>query len=82
MTRNSSIMVPGLAFDDSNGGISFTSYDTPILFPLTVQGVLPNETTQSIDSVVIGASLGGESIRNLAEPVEIRLISPRVSQVI
>ena len=84
---NSSINLPGVTFNDSEGdvGIFFSSYSTPILFPLALEeGMLPNETSDVIDSAVIGATVvqGGnvssDEVKDLEQPVNITLISSRI----
>ena len=78
---NASIEIPPIAFNGTGGnvGVFFTRYSTPILFPLAVpNGTLDNETNDTIDSVVIAATVAGMEISNLPEPVVITLTSNRI----
>ena len=80
-TSNASIEIPPIAFNGTGGnvGIFFTRYSTSILFPLAVpNGTLDNETNDTIDSVVIAATVAGMEISNLPEPVVITLTSNRI----
>ena len=80
---NNTITIPGPVLNtsgESGGevGIFFSYYTTPILFPLAVG----NDTNSSdvVDSVVIGASVAGTELRNLNNNVTIVLQSMRIQQ--
>ena len=81
---NISISLPGVAFTRGTRGVFFSSYLTPVLFPLALpEGKLPNETFDIVDSSVIGASIptdNGEEITQLPEPVMISLTSFRIQE--
>ena len=74
-----SISIPAGVFNitDSEIGIFFSFYNTPVLFPLAIpEGV--NESNDTIDSSVIAAEVPGINITNLTSPVEIVLTSERI----
>ena len=80
---DNTITIPGPVLNisgESGGevGIFFSYYTTPILFPLAVE----NDTNSSdvVDSAVIGASVAGTELRNLNNNVTIVLQSMRVQQ--
>ena len=80
---NNTISIPGPVLKisgESEGevGIFFSYYTTPILFPLAVG----NDTNSSdiVDSAVIGASVAGTELRNLNNNVTIVLQSMRIQQ--
>ena len=80
---NNTITIPGPALNisgQSEGevGIFFSYYTTPILFPLAVE----NDTNSSdvVDSAVIGASVAGTELRNLSTNVTIVLESMRIQE--
>ena len=80
---NNTITIPGPALNisgESGGevGIFFSYYTTPILFPLAVG----NDTNSSdvVDSAVIGASVAGTELRDLNNNVTIVLQSMRIQQ--
>ena len=77
---NNTISIPGPVLDfsgQSEGevGIFFSYYTTPILFPLAVE----NDTNSSdvVDSAVIGASVAGTELHSLNTNVTIVLQSMR-----
>ena len=78
---NNTISIPGPVLNisgESEGevGIFFSYYTTPILFPLAVE----NDTNSSdvVDSAVIGASVVGTELHNLTNNVTIVLQSKRI----
>ena len=80
---NNTITIPGPALNipgQSGGevGIFFSYYTTPILFPLAVE----NDTNSSdvVDSAVIGASVVGVKLRNLTNNITIVLQSMRIQE--
>ena len=80
---NNTITIPGPALNisgQSEGevGIFFSYYNTPILFPLAVE----NDTNSSdvVDSAVIGASVAGAELRNLTNNITIVLQSMRIQE--
>ena len=80
---NNTISIPGpvLSISGESGGevgIFFSYYTTPILFPLAVG----NDTNSSdvVDSAVIGASVVGEKLRNLINNITILLQSMRIQE--
>ena len=82
-TTNNTISIPGPVLNisgESEGevGIFFSYYTTPILFPLAVE----NDTNSSdvVDSAVIGASVAGSQLRNLSTNVTIVLESMRIQE--
>ena len=78
---NVSIKLPGEAFNstsDSEVGLVFTAYTTPILFPLADPDEDGNYTmNNTIDSNIVGASLAGKTVANLTQGVIITLQSIR-----
>ena len=83
---NISISVPPIAFNQSTstGGVIFSSYTTPILFPLALpEGTLANETSDRVDSPVISATVSttdDSPVRNLPDSVQIELFSFRIQE--
>ncbi len=79
-----SITLPGVAFDKSSGGLFFSFYVKPVLFPLALaEGMLTNETSDRVDSSVLGATIsteGRKAITDLTEPVTIYLASFRIME--
>ena len=80
---NNTITIPGPVLNisgESEGevGIFFSYYTTPILFPLAVE----NDTNSSdvVDSAVIGASVVGEPLHNLTNNITIVLQSMRIQE--
>ena len=80
---NNTITIPGPVLNisgQSEGevGIFFSYYTTPILFPLAVE----NDTNSSdvVDSAVIGASVVGDPLRNLTSNITIILQSMRIQE--
>ena len=80
---NNTIAIPGPALNisgQSGGeiGIFFSYYTMPVLFPLAVG----NDTNSSdiVDSAVIGASVVEEKLRNLTNNITIVLQSMRIQE--
>ena len=80
---NNTITIPGPVLNisgESEGevGIFFSYYTTPILFPLAVE----NDTNSSdvVDSAVIGAFIAGPQLHNLSTNVTIVLQSMRIQE--
>ena len=80
---NNTISIPGPVLNisgESGGevGIFFSYYTTPILFPLAVENDI--NSSDVVDSAVIGASVAGTELRNLNNNVTIVLQSMRIQQ--
>ena len=80
---DNTITIPGPVLNisgESGGevGIFFSYYTTPILFPLAVG----NDTNSSdvVDSAVIGASVAGTELHDLNNNITIVLQSMRIQQ--
>ena len=80
---NNTITIPGPVLNisgQSEGevGIFFSYYTTPILFPLAVE----NDTNSSdvVDSAVIGASVVEQKLHNLTSNITIVLQSFRIQE--
>ena len=66
------ISLPRSLFDrinKTNVGLVFSQYKTPVLFPLTND----SKNVSEIVSSVVAASVAGENITNLSEPITILL---------
>ena len=77
-----SISVPPEAFEKSNGsdvGLVFTSYPTPILFPLSppTPSMPVSEYDFVVDSAVLGFTIPEIEVKDLNDKVEITLQSLR-----
>ena len=82
ITKNT-ITIPGSILNisgESEGevGIFFSYYTTPILFPLAVEN--DTNSTDVVDSAIIGASVAGTELRNLSTNITIVLQSKRIQE--
>ena len=75
---NNSISVPGRAFENITAdriGAIFSFYSSSVLFPLRLNQAQDRENTsyKDIGSSVISATVAGQAIVNLKDPVNISL---------
>ena len=81
MNSTSSLNISSTTFNttESEVGIFFSFYITPVLFPLAIpEGFNRSTYNDTIDSSVIGATVAGMELMDLPEPVVITIISTRI----
>ena len=70
------IALPTILFEEINAtdvGIFFTFYERPILFPLRGNLTVEVNVTRAIGTTVIGATVAGQILEGLSEPIIIVL---------